>query len=1054
MNKSKLQKTLTETLSQIDGAMASLDSYPELEDAVLSRVQGEANKFLGKIFPTQLDFAKEVLEHLVGTNVLIDIVSSFLTTALPEVEIGLKAALLANMNNLGSGCTIDPIIYEKAVKEGVLFDLKQIDLVDKLSVSPLDKKIGKYYYFGIEGCESTYDLLQSAISPNNQTESQINKNGLKESTSYINQTITNSVGHYMGERKRDFDCLLWYMKNKAAYREVWGKRTNASEDIFNCGGSVEEWLKKSGSKKSTYYQVDNNQVILWGYNNDQWANIGSGEAIKMSEDNEYIFLEGTSWFTYSYGNPQIKKISRNKVYTITNELYYYDDGWKNKTVSPTPQYTNVSELPIDIKENDAVYIDNVLYVVKSFKIKDNKLQNVKLDETIDVTNDYAQKTCLFIDYDENNNKEKIKNNDIKDIVSAFGNNYSNVKKTWNKSANDNNTLIGNTNVNNLYYITEDKSNEHIFNVETDTILISPRIFTKTKDNDQAEPCVNVSVKDYSKYTKDFGVITLEFTPTSGNVKQSDGDPLQQQTPYDNALHVFFGNVKELPDSERDLIETNVKYSSEINKIGVEVLNKIYFIAQTHYTMWQEKEKEWQKRGKEYTSVGQKTYSEMVYVNEQKCYSQAYTILQCIGYGNGTTFKQRLTAQSEAFDNIDELKTYLNKINDTIDKYYTLKSGTKQYIPKGETFSWDVFTEFIKEINEYLKAGTDNVYCINAFVKRASQIMEANENLYYLSAKNLKYPEPKQNYYLKRSLFEFNADYINSLQLFDSKVLAAQLITSLFGSLTISTMLGATAVWKTELIRDTVKNIVEKTIAAQDYTVSDCFFTFTNDAYNGMLRATELRQAGLYSNHGEENGNNKINPIDLLEGLNDIDNATDQSEQISIIKGTILNVAQEVSKDVYNENSSLAINTDLSVQVSFIETLVTNLCTQLVLAMLSPKVYLCILINLQMFGLTTNYDLKSFIQNFYGLISSLINSVVNQFMQYLSNKIIELVEDLSAKLAEKITFEQAEMYMRLIKQIWQHFKGLRCGGDGYGWTQDMVDSADIVESELRETTNEC
>ena len=142
MKKDKKRVKLQETLTSIDMVLAALNAYPSLEDAILDRAQGEINKFLGQFFPTQLDLIKEILEHLVGTDALIDIVSKFLTYELPAVEIALKSALLANMNNLGTNCTIDPFIYEKAIKEGIVFDLKQIVLIDKLTISPLDRYFG------------------------------------------------------------------------------------------------------------------------------------------------------------------------------------------------------------------------------------------------------------------------------------------------------------------------------------------------------------------------------------------------------------------------------------------------------------------------------------------------------------------------------------------------------------------------------------------------------------------------------------------------------------------------------------------------------------------------------------------------------------------------------------------------------------------------------------------------------------------------------------------------------------------------------------------------
>lgn len=1095
MGKNKLQKTLTESLSQIDGAMAALDAYPDLEDALLSKAQGLANKYLGKLFPTQLDFAKEVLEHLVGTDALIEIVSDFLTVALPEVEIGLKAALLANMNNLGSGCTIDPIIYEKAIKEGIIFDLKQIDLIDKLSVSPLDKKLGQYYYFGIENCESAYDVLQSAISPDENTETNSSGESAKANAdvnkSYNGTTSTKSTK----KKKRDFDCLLWYMKNKAAYREVWGKKTNASEDIFNCGedgSTILNYLKSKGKKNTVYYNIEGENLTFYYCGSNGWEEKTFKNSVEyVDTKKEYRYLDGSTLYSWKYGIPSITKISRKKYYLtdkINNTYYCWDSTskkWVSRTASDTV-YVSTDKIPTDsnIKKDTTFYIGKVLNIVtKDATSKKNPdgstyLKGLSLTEAIDVTNDVEKKTCLFVDYGDGDNSKNVKNKEYEKLIVAFGSEYKDVQKTWNKERvslkegeNKEECIISNggkqeLEATTLYYEDKDfkdtNGEQHSFDKNIDKMLITPH---KVEDG-KSTPFVNVDNKD-NKYTKDFGVVTLEYSPRTGNVKQSDGDPLQQQTPYDNVLHVFIGNVKEFPDSKRNKIEADLKASSNSNKAAVELYNKFNSVLSSHLSLWKAYVKEQQrvnienkKKGKEEQDI------QKLELNQQ--YKAAYSALQEMIVGGGQIYQSHLTAEHNCFNDVTALSDKIKKLTELFNRYFKQKTVTvydedgtshpktlNEWTYDGGVFDFDKFKKLSFEITGTNYLGyKDKYYSIASFAWRAAQIMESNENLLYLSAKNLKYPDASQDYYLKRTLFEFNTDYINSLQLFDSKVLAAQVITSLFGGLTLSAMLGATASWKTEYIRDTVKDMVEKSIAAQDYSVSDCFFTFTNDSYNGMLKATELRQAGLYSKHGEENGNSTINPIDLLEGLNQLDNAADQVEQTSIIKGTLLKVSEEVSKDIKTESNSLSINSDFNVQISFVETLITNLCTQLVMAMLSPKVYLLILINLHMFGLTTNFSLKSFIQNFFNLIMSMVNSCVEKFMEQLFAKIWEYVEDLVSKLAEKLVMEQAEMYMRLLKQIFEHFRALTKCGNGEGWTQDVVGSADIIESDVTETTNEC
>lgn len=1088
MKKDKKRVKLQQTLTSIDMVLAALNSYPNLEDAILDRVQGEANKFLGQFFPTQLDFSKEILEHLVGTDVLIEIVSDFITFELPAVEIALKSALLVNMNNLGTNCTIDPFIYEKAIKEGIVFDLKQIDLIDKLTISPLDRKIGQYYYFGIEGCESAYDVLQSAIDPNSQP--QDNKQSTtqqKEDTSYLNRVNTKSVGTYFGERKRDFDCLLWYMKNKAAYREVWGKRTSKSEDIFNGDSNIPGWIEKRGSEKTCYYEIKDGAINFYLKSGSKITPPEGGSLIAMVEGETYVFLEGTTYYEYKFGLPPIKKLSRSRYYINRKsddncEIYFFNNGkWNKNNIDGKTKYETFEDIPVTAQKDDCYCIDNSFYVITSDPTKKEKKAKDKdgkeytytyisadFKECIDITNDIKNNTCIFVDYDLGNNRQNIKEG--KDVESTFleygfcpGNKG---QGQWYKEESD--KTAESISPGSCYYVKKSKDG---FDINVDKILIPPHFITADKNGiKNANYCVSITkaMAKKNKYTKDFGIVTLEFSPRTGNVLQSDGKPMQQQTPYDNVLHVFFGNVKELHTTERDRLQENWKNSSDVNKIGMQAYNKMMKIQKNHADIWKRKLKEWKKTG---NPSGDKTNSVIEVakgiVRENDEFRKASQDYYTLTFGNDVQILPNLIRKSSVYNDIKGIRDKLNQINGLIDNYYknvintevTTTSGDDVYVNFAKSeFDFKNFQEFETKLIGLLteeNEGEKNIFSIYAYVQRASQIMDANENLLYLSAKDLKYPEAKKNYYLKRTLFEFNEDYINSLQLFDSKVLAAQLITSLFGGVVMEPFIGATPSWKSELIRETVKDMIEKIIAVEDFTVSDCFFTFTNDAYNGMLRATELRQAGLYSSHGEENGNNSVNPIKLLEGLNGIDETADKSSQKSTIEGTLKTVAAEVSKDIYKENAYLAVNTNFGVQVSFIDNLITNLCTQLTMAMLSPKVYLLILINLEMFGLTTNFTLRSFLENFSNLIRSLVKSIVDQVMQYLSEKIMEIVEGLVQKLKIKIEFEQAEMYMRLLKQIWMHLRMFRGRGSAnMGWTQDTVTFADITNSDSQEPVNEC
>lgn len=1102
MKRDKKRKTMQETLSSLDSVLVALNSYPEIEDALLAQAQTEMNKYLGQMFPTQLDFAKDILEHLVGTDVLIDIVSKFLTVALPGVEIGVKAALLANMQNLGTNCTIDPFIYEKAIKEGIVFDLRQIDLYDKLTVSPLDRKIGKYFYFGVEDCESSYDVLKSAIDPNNQTEKRKEKRiekdkKPKEGTSFLNRAMNDSVGHYFGGRKRDFDCLLWYMKNKSVNRQVWGKRTSESESIFSGNGNIQDWINKKGYKKNVYYQIDDEGNVKF------FVKVGSekrrpsdGEMVAVKIKTDYVYEIKNTRYRYSYGKPSISKLSRNKVYYNEKSPHVYEiyscvgGKWKIDEKS-LENYLKFEDIPIEkLKKDNFIVVDRSLYVVRGdAKTKDyNKKDkngnpytetiaiSAKTEECIDVTN--SLDLTLYIDYEEEdpNDTSRNKGEAIKAGVipastfAQFGVNLNeDVKQQWFKTKLGEEAKEAKEEVkvkkNYCYFIDNDKDGKYTEGV--DKIIIPPH----TDDGF----CVNVNDKKAkkNKYTKEFGVVTLEYSPRTGNVLQSDGKPMPQQTPYDNVLHVFFGNVKEL-SQELEACEATWAASSDVNKVAQKLVKKFVNMYNTHIKSWRQKQKQWKKDGTDL--ILQNRYNQIFNTG----YKYYVSILSGGKINDGKSKIEYVNNLPLSINDISFLEGKVNDITNIVETYkkqiYSLlnnektKSENEMYVtpkkPSADSstqeketewneFNPTVFYDFKGKIDEALKI-EDTHYTVTSIVDRIAQIMNTNEDITYLRARDVTYPEANKNYYLWRTLFEFNTDYINSLQLFDPKVLAAQLITSLMGGLSGVAVFGATNSWKSDLIRGMVQDMVEKQIAAEDFAVSDCFFTFTNDAYNGMLRATELHQAGLYSQHGEENSRRTVDPVKMLEGLNEMDKCADQAEQTTVIKYAIMQASGVINTEIENvEDSKFGLETKFGLEKSFFNQLMINLCTQMVMAILSPKVYLLILINLEMFGLSTNFDLESFFKRFSNLIRSIIKSVVDQFMQFLSQEIMKIVEELLQKLIVKLSFEQVEMYARLIKQILMHLRMLTSCGQGLSWNQDVVEYADITDTQGdKEPIDEC
>lgn len=312
-----------------------------------------------------------------------------------------------------------------------------------------------------------------------------------------------------------------------------------------------------------------------------------------------------------------------------------------------------------------------------------------------------------------------------------------------------------------------------------------------------------------------------------------------------------------------------------------------------------------------------------------------------------------------------------------------------------------------------------------------------------SMTNTNYRSITQNYYYRRTLVEFNTDYVMSLKLFDSKVVTAQLLDSLMGLLNIDLNL----TYKQMLIKNEVKKMVQMIVETDDTVVSDCFFTFTNDDYNAMLEKAELNRAKLFSINGEQNTTTTIDPKEILRSLNELDDSAIQSGDTTVIEHALTEISGNITTMDAMEGDAI----NFGARMNFIENLMNNLAYVITSAVLSPKVYLLILINLEILGKDTNFNLEGFIGQFKQLIASLIRTIRDQLLKYLVDELMKILGNIATEITVKIGIEQAQYYYRLMKKIIDCFKRK---GTTLDFTIDSVEHADIITEEQTPKNAEC
>ena len=490
-----------------------------------------------------------------------------------------------------------------------------------------------------------------------------------------------------------------------------------------------------------------------------------------------------------------------------------------------------------------------------------------------------------------------------------------------------------------------------------------------KQKDRLDKRIESYTKNYNKLRKEDGIITFEYHERSQNLKDAYGNEYKLQTPYNNCLHVFIGDVREKSDGL-------------INELN--------------------------------------SYEQNVYQQDK----------------NITLFANKIENKQFKIEQIQQTKIELEESF------------------SGGEIDEDEYKKQLKKLNHKEKQLQDD---IDALMLRREQAYATKRRLQFeigtikAELENTRdqffpflNPDKNRNYYYGKSLIEFNIDYIMSLKLFDEKSLAARLLDSLTACLTIDLSFS----YKRMLIKNEVKKMVNMITESDDLVVSDCFFTFSNDDYDAMSRQAELRKAGLLTINGDETSAVKINAEDILNNLNQINEDSNKETIQTIIEGTITNLSKELTDTSYLSTDKV----NFGIQMNFIEHLLDSLAYVIVCSVLSPKVYLLLLINLKIIGRETNFDLEGFIGQYKQLIADLIRSIRDQLLEYLMREIMIIIGDLVKEITIKLSVEQAKYYARLIKKLIDCF---RRHGKNLDFNVDNVDYADILPSEEEEPkNNEC
>lgn len=310
-------------------------------------------------------------------------------------------------------------------------------------------------------------------------------------------------------------------------------------------------------------------------------------------------------------------------------------------------------------------------------------------------------------------------------------------------------------------------------------------------------------------------------------------------------------------------------------------------------------------------------------------------------------------------------------------------------------------------------------------------------------------------YLGKSLYYFNKDYLENLDLFSPKALITYLFDEMVNglqapSLTISAGLKDVINWGTvsTIVKKELENIEE-----YEYTGNDCAYTFSNDDWNKMMTEYELRKfsAQKSSTYG---GAVQVDRDTIMSALNDVSTAATKADALYRYETMLFDLSGEGWTDTTTEtNFSVVANL-------WINNIAINLIKPILRTVLTPKVLTLILINYQAAGLLNLDDvnwlnstavLDLLRKKMLLLIRKLIWLIVDSINKALIDLFEAYIKPLVLKYHAKLTMEKIRYYTLLLESALECYK--LYGGYTFADIGD-VNYADIVPEKINPEQTIC
>ena len=274
-----------------------------------------------------------------------------------------------------------------------------------------------------------------------------------------------------------------------------------------------------------------------------------------------------------------------------------------------------------------------------------------------------------------------------------------------------------------------------------------------------------------------------------------------------------------------------------------------------------------------------------------------------------------------------------------------------------------------------------------------------------------------------TVYEFNYDYIMGMKLFDAKVVCQKLLENSLNpyynanfSLTFNKLKDLTNYPyfgdKQRLI-----GLISK-ILNEDDEINDCFYYFSNEHYEEMLKETEQKKYHEQPfNQGYADGES-FDLSDVFKTLSEYPETGTLKDQIYVIDKAITQTCGIFD----NQKKVIAVADSSTLKVDFLTDILQKLIMTVVDSILSPKVLMLFVINQMLMGNEGNFtSIDDLLRATSNVIKGLIKEIRDLYMQKLLDYILKYLTPMAAEMKAEQSKEQLDNYKDIINLLTMWYK---------------------------------